>query len=444
MQIKFLFSLQKFTKLITMANCFIKMGYIAFIVTLCTKMVAQNVPERVFLKPQVLQNPIQTELNFAKNAYKVQTDCDTIEGLTGTFDEKNKAVNLEWIAPLIQRGNIHSTENEKDANNNFTNKANGWIGWSGTPQWILSTSCSCDIIFTARFTPQDLAAFGVETNNEITKVRFRPSHSNESEITIQIYQGGQPPIIDEDGDYVFPNPGILMYQQEITDTLIDRVYNEIVLNTPFKIDISQELWVGVRINSLSGFYLVADSGPSVPGKGNVISIVEDDEYYWYANMFWAEYNWNIDFSVGETYFKDYSYNVYRNDDLIASNLKETHYTDSVAAISSGNYEYCIKAVNLDCTSESVCQNVLIQPVSIDEYSTKETSTIYFYPNPASNFVTFDGENIANIRVYNSVGQFMANHINGNTIDVSSYKAGLYFFETTSAEGKIERFKVVIR
>ena len=61
------------------------------------------------------------------------------------------------------------------------------------------------------------------------------------------------------------------------------------------------------------------------------------------------------------------------------------------------------------------------------------SNIDLYPNPAANFVTISGKVIANatVRIFNSLGQLMLIQKNKNTtftIDVASFKTGIYFVE----------------
>ncbi len=61
------------------------------------------------------------------------------------------------------------------------------------------------------------------------------------------------------------------------------------------------------------------------------------------------------------------------------------------------------------------------------------SNIDLYPNPAANFVTISGKLIANatVRIFNSLGQLMLIQKNKNTtftIDVASFKTGIYFVE----------------
>jgi hypothetical protein len=78
-------------------------------------------------------------------------------------------------------------------------------------------------------------------------------------------------------------------------------------------------------------------------------------------------------------------------------------------------------------------------VGINSYA----SALHLYPNPASNVVHISSENIASIKVFNSMGQLVNSYHNVNTINVSSYKAGIYIFNVLTIEGNTKAFKVLI-
>ena len=73
----------------------------------------------------------------------------------------------------------------------------------------------------------------------------------------------------------------------------------------------------------------------------------------------------------------------------------------------------------------------------------EISKITLHPNPANNLIYMGVENVASINVYNSMGQLMNSYEKVNVIDVSSYKAGIYFFKIATIEGNVKNFKVVV-
>jgi hypothetical protein len=78
-------------------------------------------------------------------------------------------------------------------------------------------------------------------------------------------------------------------------------------------------------------------------------------------------------------------------------------------------------------------------VSINNY----TSALLLYPNPASNVVYISGENTATVKVFNNIGQLINTYHSVNTINVSSYKAGIYIFSIITNERNTKAFKVLI-
>ena len=390
-------------------------------------------------------------LAFSTNSYAqkeiVQSDCNPIENLTGTFDEATKTVYLNWgvsskkmvrIKPIqeeiVEEQTFLSTDmvfyfsnNEKNTRNNLVDTTNNWMMWCGPNNGGIGVACICDIIVAARFTPTDLEAFGVLAGDEITKVRFIPG-SGKNPYIFMLYEGGTSPT----------DPGVLKYQQEITNTLIENEYNEVVLNTPFVIDISKELWIAYSVTSNYSHFAGYDAGPRVVGKGDLIYV---DYYGIWSNLdaLGFDANWNIDAYV--TSYTGYTYNVYRNNTLIVSNITHTNYTDNVAALDIGNYEYCVVAVLLDCESEQVCKTVE-KTVKIDE--NKETGIgeqIVIFPNPTTGELTIMNYElqIENIEIFDVFGKKKnAECRMQNVIDISFLQAGIYFIKITTEKGIIAK------
>jgi len=78
-------------------------------------------------------------------------------------------------------------------------------------------------------------------------------------------------------------------------------------------------------------------------------------------------------------------------------------------------------------------------VGINNY----TASLQLYPNPTNYIVNISCENIANVKVYNSFGQLINTYHNVNSINVSSYRAGIHIFNVITNEGNSKVFKVLI-
>jgi len=88
------------------------------------------------------------------------------------------------------------------------------------------------------------------------------------------------------------DPGDLVVDQPVVDPVIGE-WNEIFLLTPVPIDATQELWFGIRNNTVEGYPASVDGGPATDGKGNMIHLPGSN---WQtllevnANL---DYNWSV-------------------------------------------------------------------------------------------------------------------------------------------------------
>jgi hypothetical protein len=117
-----------------------------------------------------------------------------------------------------------------------------------------------DMIGVARFTPVDLGIMNVVSGDLLTKVKFGIQNAISSSYVIKIYQGSTS----------LTNPGTLVHEQTVTQSLSTNSYNEVILTTSYAIDASQELWIGVHVISPTpGYYLGTDAGPCISAKGDI-------------------------------------------------------------------------------------------------------------------------------------------------------------------------------
>jgi hypothetical protein len=134
------------------------------------------------------------------------------------------------------------------------------------------------------------------------------------------------------------------------------------------------------------------------------------------------------------------FDIFRNDSLIDHITSITIvYSDNTEELENGDYKYCVVPVYpYECTLDENCFNMNIH-VGIKDYA----SSMQLYPNPANNIVNITGDNIANIQVFNCMGQLMNNYYNVNSVNVSSYKEGIYIFNITTIQGDARVFKIVV-
>ncbi len=137
---------------------------------------------------------------------------------------------------------------------------------------------------------------------------------------------------------------------------------------------------------------------------------------------------------------DYTYTLTRNGEVIKTGLTVTSYADN--NVPNGTYSYCVKVVYSDCTSASACAaNVVVNSTGID--AEEDVAGLRVYPNPATEILNVEGNNIKDIVLYNSLGQTVkVGAINGQ-INVSNLSNGVYYLVVVSNDGKRAVEKIVI-
>jgi hypothetical protein len=216
----------------------------------------------------------------------------------------------------------------------YVNDCKAQLTW-GPPseQWIrhsvndaipgslgLGAAVGGDFSGAVRFTPEDFANKGVTNGQAITKVGLGIGTQMASVTTMQIK-------IWEGGTSV-TDPGTLMYTQPITNytTFTENTMREIVLNTPYVIDVTKELRIEWNVVNTAGYPLGRDAGPNVAGKGGLlwlngswmdISLPPNNMNYNFSMKAWVE---------GEVIITDI-FNIYRDGALIASNVAGNSYLD---------------------------------------------------------------------------------------------------------------------
>jgi len=116
------------------------------------------------------------------------------------------------------------------------------------------------------------------------------------------------------------------------------------------------------------------------------------------------------------------------------------YADNTENLVTGTYKYCVVPVYaFACDLEEQCFETYIENLSVKKYS----SALSLYPNPSNNMVYIAGEDIANVKIFNKMGQLINNYHNTNRIDVTSYQAGIYIFNITTMKGEVGVYKVVV-
>ena len=135
------------------------------------------------------------------------------------------------------------------------------------------------------------------------------------------------------------------------------------------------------------------------------------------------------------------FDIYRNDELIVHVPPTTiFYSDNTADLEEGDYKYCVVPVYPSvCSLDEECFETYISNVGITNYK----DNILIYPNPARDIVNISGADIANVKVFNNMGQLILTQQNTNSIDVSELTNGIYILSIELLTGNITQKKIII-
>ena len=133
------------------------------------------------------------------------------------------------------------------------------------------------------------------------------------------------------------------------------------------------------------------------------------------------------------------YRVYRDGELVkeipysfVTYFKDTEYTRGV------DVEYCVTALYGDDESEPVCVTATITGVAETDSHDKFTIS----PNPTNGIVRIEGGTIAEMKVYNTLGQLVKTAQNTNEISLKGLPQGIYTLHVTDENGDAQAQKVV--
>ncbi len=149
----------------------------------------------------------------------------------------------------------------------------GWLHWDdGENDDGIGLNSAAILDAAARFTASDLLPY---TEFLITNIKFFPREAD-CTYTLKIWDTG----------------ATELYSQELT-SVTNEAWNDIELDTPYEIQLGDELWIGYRADTNAGFPIGCDAGPAV----------RNTSYIRMNNGAWTElyeagenpldYNWNI-------------------------------------------------------------------------------------------------------------------------------------------------------
>ena len=228
--------------------------------------------------------------------------------------------------------------------------------------------------------------------------------------------------------------------------------NTINVDEELYIEPNTQYWISIRAKTPDGhqskdlFPFCLGGLPIVHGKGDLM-MGANPPYVWISNNylnFWLKFTLGgLDKNTnGMVYNRALSnqYRIYRDGEFIKEiqYTFQTHFIDTEFTKES-DVEYCVTAVYGNEESEPVCVTATITGVS---ESGNEEITIS--PNPANDIVRIDGTKVAEVKVFNVLGQLVKTAPNANTFSVAGLPAGLYLLHMTDGDGMTVTKRIVVK
>ncbi len=135
------------------------------------------------------------------------------------------------------------------------------------------------------------------------------------------------------------------------------------------------------------------------------------------------------------------YQVYRGETLVSEELiTETEYTDLYSG--SGRLKYHVLAIYSDGTT-SKSYNIAYCEKTESVLDEDLEAAITLSPNPTSGLVRIEGATVAEVKVYNALGQLVKTAQNTNQIDMGLLHEGFYLLRITATDGRVHVGKVTV-
>lgn len=244
---------------------------------------------------------------------------------------------------------------------------------------------------------------------------------------------------------------VQIYQDPLVDTvLFEENLHE--LNQSIIIETGKEYLIGYRVlcdPSLpywSGYYNAIDAGPG-NGKGNM-----NNNYFLGWEPYPPMYNWCINTILespeGEVLTlnqKDEEtltgYKVYKDGQLMEEIGRrfQTYSFDNGYSIGE-MVTYSVTAMYSEMESEPV--SITFTYDGLKDHNDMELVTVS--PNPTNSLVRIEGTTVAEVKVYNALGQMVKTVRNLNEVHLGNLPTGLYTLRINTEKGETVNKKVVLK
>ena len=244
-----------------------------------------------------------------------------------------------------------------------------------------------------------------------------------------------------------------LYQQEIPDEAPFGL-NTIMPDEDLQIEHSTRYWFAIRIKNEGQYGYTFPfgtwDGQAIEGKSDLFLDYGGNAWFSYPGFNgWIKTTLvNDDGKESQpvqTNNKDNQpltgYHIYRNGTLIKTIPYSfvTYFTDTEFTRET-DVQYCVTAVYGEEESEPVCATAVISGIE----ESHENDGITIAPNPTNSFVRIKGVSVAEVQVYNAIGQLVKTVQDTNEVDLSDLAPGVYSLRIKDLQGINMNKKVVVK
>lgn len=294
----------------------------------------------------------------------------------------------------------------------------------------IGTGSEAEFDVAAVWTPELLDAQDVEA---VSAIRFFPAEA-QAQYSLRIWEG---------------DSATLVYEQPVENPAISQ-WNEIPLDPVYPVDVTQKLWIGYHINTITGYPAGVDDGPAHDGAGNMM--------YWEDH--WStlleispdlDYNWLIQAYPLEEYPSHCKTRIYKkvgDGDYVMINQSPgyDYYVDSQADLEQVN---CYKVTNVNLQYPDTCESDFsnescLYPVGVQEDVFGNDLDIFPIPAHDHLFVESSSE-IIELQMIDMAGRVLYEERNPDqavSIPVRNLSQGIYLMKVSFKDNRVYR-KVLI-
>ena len=207
------------------------------------------------------------------------------------------------------------------------------------------------------------------------------------------------------------------------------------LSKKIAFDADKDLWISVKPSSSSNKPIPCGEFTGDPNS----NLIKAGNNWKSASNYDMNYSWllRLHVNIPNNMSDSLSYNIYRQDELLASNIKSTTYTDN--DIINGEVCYNIEVIH-DNIAILYSDNLCLTATNIDDDDNDNA-----FPNPTNDIVNIKSEGIRHVKIISITGDVMLEqdvNCNDLKIDMKRYSNGIYLIQVAT-ETETMTHKVIV-